>query len=176
MTATKTKRVEDINKILDFIEKTLEDNAGIELDEAFYKEMWEDQFIRLLTAGFLSYLIEEHDDHPRECLNRIQNTELRVTYYNLVQYLLAVEESLELYTYDLGDQFGALIFISLFSVVYQGQNIGELFDEKKLTTWLELSGKNLKKRRTRKKPTEKITPTKTNATKRSNEDRTVTDK
>ena len=174
MTVTKTKRVEDINKILDFIEHSTAPRKGNkpELDEAFYKQQWEDQFTRLMTAGYLTYLVEDTGDSPLECLKKIMLTELRVNYYNLVNYLLAVEESLELYTYDLSDEFGGDVMMDLYQVTYQGLNKGEFFDDKKMEEWLAMSGSKLRKRRTR-KPKTKITTPKKDATKCSNEDGTV---
>ena len=174
MTVTKTKRVEDINKILDFIENTTlpTKGSGHELDEAFYKCQWEDQFARLMTAGYLTYLIEDSGDTPDECLKKIMGTELRVNYYNVINYLLAVEESLEIYTYDLGDEFGASVMLDVYHVTYQGLNKSEFFDETKLEAWLSMSGSKLRKRRTSKTKT-KITTPKKDATKCSNEDGSV---
>lgn len=174
MTLTKTKRVEDINKILDFIEYTTEPTkgSGHELDDAFYKQHWETQFTRLMTSGYLTYLVEDTGDSPLECLKKIMATELRVNYYNLVNYLLAVEESLELDTYDLSDEFGGHVMMDVYQVTYQGLNKEEFFDEKKMEDWLRMTGSKLRKRRTR-RPKTKITTPKKDATKCSNEDGTV---
>lgn len=165
-----TTRVQDINKILDWIDE-LKPGLRKEDQATFESIQWEGQLSRLVTISFLREYLPINNLSNRqikENVTALLDAPLRAHYFNLTIFVMDLQDLIDLEEINLVEEYMGEIFSDFCAVVLglDGASI-EAFNLTKLASWMNIAPKNLIKRKTR-------TKTKTNnGTKRSNEDRQV---
>lgn len=157
----KTERVQDINKMLDILDKFI-DGVGLEqLTDAFKKADWDVQFTRLLVSQYLTSLSELEEAPMSLVVTSHMSTPISINYFNFINFLMDFEELAGLMDYSLPNEFGNRGFIDLNKCIYVACGKTSNFDEEKIMKWLEQTPRAFNTRK-RTKKTNKKTSNETN--------------